>query len=73
MSANPQTNVIMCLCTQTSNRINLVCCNCRYSRKGNREFKQKEVCPNCRSKLKDIGSKVAIPTLLVRIVASIIK
>lgn len=51
----------MCLCKQIVDSINLVCCKCKYSRKGKRELNQQETCPNCRSKLNDIGSKIAIP------------
>lgn len=53
--------MIMCLCTQIVDKINLVCCKCKYSRKGKRELNQKEICPNCRCELNDIGSKIAIP------------
>ena len=52
----------MCLCKQISNRVNLVCCNCHYSRKAFRAFgEQPETCPTCRKKLTDIGSRIAVP------------
>ena len=54
----------MCLCTQITNGINLVCCNCRYNRKGNRLFTGQiplEKCPKCQNKLVDIGSKIEVP------------
>jgi len=52
----------MCLCTQNTNGINLVCCNCKYSRKGIRTSqKQLEKCPKCQNELIDIGSKIEIP------------
>lgn len=51
----------MCLCNQISNRVNLVCCDCHYSRKAFRTEEQPETCPTCHKKLKDIGSRVPVP------------
>ena len=51
----------MCLCTQLTNRINLVCTSCKYSRKGFRDDLQLEKCPTCQKSLSDIGSKIKVP------------
>lgn len=53
----------MCHCYQLLDRVNLVCCKCKYTRKGYREKnnEQPEKCPQCGGKLNDIGSKIEVP------------
>jgi hypothetical protein len=52
----------MCLCTQLTNRVNLVCVKCKTHTKDFRSpTEQFNLCPVCREKMIDIGSKVEVP------------